>query len=228
MIIAIDGPAGVGKSTLARGLTERFGFAHLDTGLLYRAVAARLLDQGEDPHDATAATAAAERLAPADLEAGNLRDEAVGAAAAVVAATPGVRRALLTWQRRFAETAPQGAVLDGRDIGTVVLPHARVKIFLTADAGARADRRHNELRRRGAASIRSTVLREMTERDERDRARAVAPLKPAPDALLLDTTDLGAEAVLAAAVDFVLARRKNVALPVAESVPRPGRNRTHE
>ncbi len=205
MIVAIDGPAASGKGTLARALAARFGLAHLDTGLLYRAVAARLLRAGGDPRDAGAAAAAAAGLVAADLEAPDLRDEAVGAAASVVAALPGVRRALVAWQRRFA-ARPGGAVLDGRDIGTVILPSAPVKIFLTASPAVRAERRHNELRARGAGSIKSVVLRELADRDARDRERAAAPLAPAPDALLLDTTDLDAEAVLAAAVDFIVAR----------------------
>lgn len=205
MIVAIDGPAASGKGTLARALAARFGLAHLDTGLLYRAVAARLLRAGGDPRDAAGAEAAAAGLEAADLEAPDLRDEAVGAAASVVAALPGVRRALVAWQRRFA-ARPGGAVLDGRDIGTVILPSAPVKIFLTASPEVRAERRHNELRARGAGSIKSVVLRELADRDARDRERAAAPLAPAPDALLLDTTDLDAEAVLAAAVDFIVAR----------------------
>ena len=205
MIVAIDGPAASGKGTLARALAARFGLAHLDTGLLYRAVAARVLRAGGDPRDAEAAAAAAAGLEAADLEAPDLRDEAVGAAASVVAALPGVRRALVAWQRRFA-ARPGGAVLDGRDIGTVILPSAPVKIFLTASPAVRAERRHNELRARGAGSIKSVVLRELADRDARDRERAAAPLAPAPDALLLDTTDLDAEAVLAAAVEFIVAR----------------------
>lgn len=205
MIVAIDGPAASGKGTLARALAARFGLAHLDTGLLYRAVAARVLRAGGDPRDAAAAAAAAAGLEAADLEAPDLRDEAVGAAASVVAALPGVRRALVAWQRRFA-ARPGGAVLDGRDIGTVILPSAPVKIFLTASPAVRAERRHNELRARGAGSIKSVVLRELADRDARDRERAAAPLAPAPDALLLDTTDLDAEAVLAAAVEFIVAR----------------------
>ena len=207
VVVAIDGPAAVGKGTLARGLAERFGLAHLDTGLLYRAVAARLLEAGADPGDTAAAAAAAERLAPADLEAPGLRGQEIGAAASAVAAAPEVRRALLGWQRRFAETAPgAGAVLDGRDVGTVVAPHARIKIFLTARAEARAERRHAELRARGAPCIRSDVLRELAARDKRDSERAAAPLRPAPGALLLDTTRLDAAAVLEAASEALRAR----------------------
>ena len=204
MIVAVDGPAGAGKSTLARALAARFGLAHLDTGLLYRAVAARALAAGGRADEA--AVAAAETLTAADLETPGLRDPEIGAAASRVAAIPEVRGALLAWQRRFASD-PAGAVLDGRDIGTVVLPRAPFKIFLTASAEARAARRHNELRARGAATIRSDVEREMAVRDGRDSARAVAPLKPALDAFLLDATELDAEAAFAAAVGFILARR---------------------
>ena len=211
MIIAIDGPAAAGKGTLAKRLAERFGLAHLDTGALYRAAALRLLSAGGDPADAAAARRAAEAVTAADIAAPALRGEAVGAAASVVAAHPGVRAALVEVQRRFARCPPggaKGAVLDGRDIGTVILPDAEVKIFVTASVEARIERRHKELLGRGAQSIRSAVLRELSERDERDRARTVAPMVPAPDALLLDTTHLDADAAFAAAVDYVLARQQ--------------------
>ena len=232
MIVAVDGPAGAGKSTLARGLAARLGLAHLDTGLLYRAVAARLLARGAGPDDAAAAAAEAKALEsdpdPGALDAPGLRDEAVGAAASRVAAQPAVRRALLAWQRRFAQDPPggAGAVLDGRDIGTVVLPDAPVKIFLTAAPEARAERRRAELRARGAESMMSTVLRDLTERDERDRARAAAPLKPAPDALLLDTTNLDARAALAAALEYAMARgrpRRQGANERMSEIPATGR-----
>ena len=232
MIVAVDGPAGAGKSTLARGLAARLGLAHLDTGLLYRAVAARLLARGAGPDDAAAAAAEAAALEsdpdPGALDAPGLRGEAVGAAASRVAAQPAVRRALLAWQRRFAQDPPggAGAVLDGRDIGTVVLPDAPVKIFLTAAPEARAERRRAELRARGAESMMSTVLQDLTERDERDRARAAAPLKPAPDALLLDTTNLDARAALAAALEYAMARgrpRRQGANERMSEIPATGR-----
>jgi cytidylate kinase len=209
VIIAVDGPAAAGKGTLARRLAERFGLAHLDTGTLYRATARRVLRGGGDPNDAESARRAAQTLTAADLGAPELRDEAVGNAASVVAASPQVRAALVEFQRRFAHDPPggvRGAVLDGRDVGTVVLPDAEVKIFVDASLEARAERRHKELRQRGLKSIRAAVLRELAERDERDRARAAAPLARAPDALLLDTTDLDADGAFAAAVGFVLAR----------------------
>jgi cytidylate kinase len=210
VIIAIDGPAAAGKGTLARRLAERFRLAHLDTGTLYRATALRVLRSGGDPGDTECATRAAQTLTAADLDATELRYETVGNAASVVAAQPEVRTALVDFQRRFAHDPPggaRGAVLDGRDIGTVVLPDAEVKIFVDASLEARAERRHKELRQRGLKSIRAAVLRELAERDERDRARTVAPLARAPDALLLDTTDLDADGAFAAVVGFVLARQ---------------------
>lgn len=201
-IIAIDGPAAAGKGTLARRLARHLGYAYLDTGLLYRAVGVKTLQAGCDPEDATAATAAAERLAAADLDDGALRGDAAAAAASKVAAIPGVRRALLDFQRRFAAEPPggaPGAVLDGRDIGTVVCPDADLKLFVTAALEVRAERRLKELRQRGLEAIDSRVLREMQERDARDSARAVAPLEPAGNAVVIDTSELGPDAVFAAA-----------------------------
>jgi len=216
MIIAIDGPAAAGKGTLAKRIAEHFGLAHLDTGALYRATAARVIKSGGDPKNTDIARDAAERLDPADLAAPELRDQAVGAAASLVAAHPEVRAALVEYQRRFAQKPPGGAVgavLDGRDIGTVILPDADIKIFVSASLEARAGRRHKELREQGTKSIRSAVLRELAERDKRDRARAVAPLAAAPDAFLLDTTNLDADAAFAAAVNYVLAHLPDGAKP---------------
>ncbi len=214
MIIAVDGPAASGKGTLARRLAERFGLAHLDTGSLYRATALRLLDAGADPADPKLAEAAAKALDASGLDSPRLRQPEVGAAASLVAAVLGVRAALLAFQRDFANQPPGaavGAVLDGRDIGSVVLPDADVKIFLTASVEARADRRHKELRQRGTKSIRAAVLRELEERDSRDGSRDAAPMVRAPDALLLDTTNLDADAAFAAAVKLVLARQQRAA-----------------
>ena len=209
MIIAVDGPAAAGKGTLARRLADHFGLAYLDTGLLYRAVGLRLLRQGASPDDEAAATAAARALAPADLEDPELRTEKVAAAASKVAAIPAVRAVLLDFQRNFADHPPggaRGAVLDGRDIGTVVCPHADHKIFVTAAPEERAKRRAKELRERGVATIHSRVLREMRERDARDRSRCIAPLVPADDAHVIDTTELDEDAVFAAALDFITSR----------------------
>jgi cytidylate kinase len=211
MIIAIDGPAASGKGSLARRLAERFDLAHLDTGGLYRATALSVLNAGADPADPAAAEAAAKALDVTGLDSPRLRDPDVGEAASLVAGVPGVRAALLAFQRDFARSPPcgaAGAVLDGRDIGSVVLPEADVKLFLTASAEARADRRHKELRQRGTESIRAAVLRELAERDSRDGSRDMAPMVQTPDALLLDTTNLDADAAFAAAVELVLAQQQ--------------------
>ena len=210
LVVAVDGPSAAGKGTLGRGIARHFGLAFLDTGLLYRAVATRLLAAGQDPTDAAAAEAAARGLQFSELDAPALRADAVAQAASKVAAIPGVRQALLGLQRQFAADPPpgqdgriRGAVLDGRDIGTVVCPDATVKFFVTASLEARACRRHQELLARGSESIYARVLQDMKERDARDSSRPVAPLTPAPDAMVLDTTALDAEAALAVAVNFV-------------------------
>lgn len=202
IVIAIDGPVAAGKGTLARRLAARYGYAYLDTGSLYRAVGSKLLREGGDP------AAAAASLDEADLAAGDLRSETVGLAASKVAAIPAVREALLDYQRRFAATPPggmPGAVLDGRDIGTVVCPDAPVKLFVTANDEVRARRRHQELADKGEAVTYEQVLADLRRRDEQDRARSAAPLKPAPDAHLLDTSDLAIEAAIAAAAEIVAA-----------------------
>jgi cytidylate kinase len=202
MIIAVDGPVAAGKGTLARRLAAEFGFAYLDTGALYRAVALRLLRAGADPADAAAATEAANSLNRDDLDAPGLRDEATGQAASVVSQMPAVRQALLDYQRRFATNPPggaAGAVLDGRDIGTVVCPDADVKLFVTASDEERARRRWAELQARGEDADMATVLADLRERDARDRSRAASPLKPAEDSHLLDTTNLDIDAAFVAA-----------------------------
>ena len=205
IVIAVDGPAASGKGTLGRRLAERFGLRHLDTGGLYRAVAARMLRLGEDPANAQAGEEAANNLQDQDRNAPNLRAEEVGQAASIVSAHPPVRAALLTYQRAFAATPP-GAVLDGRDIGTVVCPEADGKIYLDASVEARAERRVKELRLRGVESIESRVLQEMQDRDARDSGRAVAPLKAADDALKIDTTGLTPDAVFDRALTYLAAR----------------------
>ncbi len=206
MIIAIDGPAAAGKGTLARRLADHFGLAVLDTGLLYRAVGMNLIRKGGDTGDPAAAEAAAKSLKAEDLEAPDLRSDAAADAASRVSAFPAVRAQLLSFQRDFARSPPggaPGAVLDGRDIGTVVCPDADVKIFVTARIEVRADRRFKELRERGLNAIHGRVLRDMKERDARDRERVVSPLEPARDAFQLDTSDLDADQVFAAALDFI-------------------------
>ena len=208
-VIAVDGPAASGKGTLARRLAAHFGFAHLDTGSLYRAVASRLLRGGTDPNDAAAAGIAARDLQAADLAATDLRSEAVSQGASIVAAIPEVRRNLLEFQRVFAARPPggaAGAVLDGRDIGTVICPAAAVKIFLTASLEARVERRLQELRAAGVATIRPRVHAEMAERDRRDSERAAAPLLAAPDAFKLDTSTLDEDAVFAAVLAHIEAK----------------------
>ena len=202
MIIAVDGPAASGKGTLARRLAEHFGLNHLDTGSLYRAVAFRALAAGADPADPDAAVAAARRIDARDLADPRLRDDKAAQTASVVAAIPGVRTALLDFQRNFARRGP-GAVLDGRDIGTVVCPDADAKIFLTATVEARALRRFKELQAAGGPAIYERVLQDMMLRDARDRERRTAPLQRAPDAFELDTTALDADAAFAAALQYI-------------------------
>jgi len=208
LVVAIDGPVAAGKGTLARALAARFGFAYLDTGALYRAVGAKLLRAGQDPADTGLATAAARSLSPADLAAPELRSEAVGLAASRVAVIPEVRAALLEYQRNFALNPPgglKGAVLDGRDIGTVVCPDAPVKLFVTASDTVRATRRFNELAAKGEAVTAEQVLADLRRRDAQDQARATAPLKAAADAHLLDTSEMDIESAVAAAEKAVTA-----------------------
>ena len=210
MIVAIDGPSASGKGTLARRLAEALDFAYLDTGMLYRAVGAAVLAADADPGEAAAALEAARAIELLDLERPGLRDEAVGQAASLVAPFPAVRAALLDLQRHFAAAPPggkPGAVLDGRDIGTVVCPEAEVKIFVTASLEGRARRRHKQLLERGEASIYARVVQEMRARDRRDSERAAAPLRPAPDAVVLDTNELDAGEAFRAALEIVDSRR---------------------
>ena len=203
--IAIDGPAASGKGTLARRLAAEFGLRYLDTGSLYRAVGLATLGAGGDPADPVAATKAAESLDITKYSPADLRGEAAGNAASKVAAIPGVRAALLDYQRRFADTPP-GAVLDGRDVGTVVLPAARAKLFLKADFEVRVSRRVQELRAGGQTIIESRVREDMAARDERDSSRSVAPLVPAQDAWILDTSALNADEAFAQAKAFIASK----------------------
>jgi cytidylate kinase len=206
MIIAIDGPAASGKGTLAKRLAVHFGLPHLDTGLLYRAVARKLLDDGYALTDEGAAAQVALNLDTSLLDDPRLRGAEMGDAASVVSAYPPVRNGLLEFQRQFAQQ-PMGAVLDGRDIGTVVCPLADVKLFVTAAPEERARRRHLELLARDEVAEFTSILDDIRRRDERDATRAAAPLKPAPDALVLDTTQLDADGVLRAALDLIESRR---------------------
>jgi CMP/dCMP kinase len=200
--VAIDGPAAAGKGTIGRAVAERLGFAHLDTGLLYRAVGMRALDDGRGVIDPHWAAEIARRLVPGELERGDLRSSRAGQAASKVAALPEVRAALLAFQRDFARREG-GAVLDGRDIGTVICPEAEAKLFVTASDAVRAQRRRREL---GDDQDFETVLADLRARDARDAARDVAPMVAAPDALLLDTTDMTIDAAVAEAVDYVMSR----------------------
>lgn len=193
LVIAIDGPAASGKGTLAKRLAAYYGLPHLDTGLLYRAVAFALLQSGKSLDDREAAARAAETLDAGSLADTRLRDRAMGEAASRISAVPEVRTALLAWQRRFAAD-PSGAVLDGRDIGTVVCPAASVKLFITASALERARRRHRELAGRGEVASLEGILADIEARDARDSSRSAAPLRMADDAVRLDTTELDAAA----------------------------------
>jgi CMP/dCMP kinase len=202
VIIAIDGPAASGKGTIGKRLAAHYGLRHLDTGLLYRAVAKAVLDSGAKPDDKQAAIAAAKALDPSRFDEAALKSAAVGEAASYVSAIPEVRAALVAYQRSFAAAAP-GAVLDGRDIGTVICPDADVKIFVTALPEVRAKRRAMEYRAAGKDGDEATVLADIRKRDERDSSRSASPLKQADDAHLLDTTDLNVEAAVAAAIAIV-------------------------
>ena len=200
--IAIDGPAAAGKGTISKAVAAHFGFAHLDTGLLYRAVGAKTLD-GAEP------VAAALALMPEDLDGDRLRTPQVAEAASKVAVIPQVRAALVDFQRAFA-LRQGGAVLDGRDIGTVICPEAEAKLFVTASAEVRAERRYKELTEKGLDTSFDAVLADVIARDERDMNRAEAPLKPAADAVLIDTSALGIEQAIAAAVQAINAKRDQV------------------
>ncbi|MGE5513886.1 MAG: (d)CMP kinase [Bacteroidota bacterium] len=202
MIIAIDGPAASGKGTLAKRIAAHFGLACLDTGLLYRAVARDVLARKGSLEDAEMAAAVALALDPATLSDPALRLPGVGDAASVVARIPAVRAALLDYQRQFARQKP-GAVLDGRDIGTIVCPEADVKIFVTADVNVRARRRYEEELARGEPVSYEAVLDVIKQRDARDSGRADAPMRPADDAILLDTSNLDIEAAFNAAVGLI-------------------------
>lgn len=198
-VVAIDGPAASGKGTIGRALAEAFGFAYLDTGLLYRAVGLRHL-AGEDP------VAVARGLSPSNVSPERLRGPEVAQAASRVAAIPEVRAALVDYQRAFAGRIG-GAVLDGRDIGTVICPEAQVKLYVTASDEVRAERRHLELIKRGEDTTRDDVMAELRRRDARDAARATAPLKPAEDAIRLDTSELSIDEAVDMARDLVAKRR---------------------
>ena len=204
IIIAIDGPAAAGKGTLAKRIAATLKLPYLDTGRLYRATAKRLLEAGADPSDELAALAAALELSEADTARDDLRDAATSKAASQVSAIPAVRRTLLAYQRAYGSA--RGAVLDGRDIGTVIFPHADVKLFVTASAETRARRRHAELTARGETMTLEEVLADVIARDEADSTRTTAPLIPAHDAVLIDTTDLNADEAYDQALKIIKAK----------------------
>ena len=211
VVIAIDGPAAAGKGTLGARLAETYGLAKLDTGLLYRATGFKVISQGGDPEDPVVAEAAARALDPKELANEALRTDEAAQAASKVSAIPGVRAALLDFQREFAQNPPllgdgtpaKGALLDGRDIGTTVCPDAAVKLFVTASTEVRAERRFKELQERGLAAIYARVLEDMQERDARDSGRSASPLVAADDAYVLDTSELNADQAVEAALAFV-------------------------
>lgn len=203
MIIAIDGPAASGKGTLAKRIAEHFGLAYLDTGLIYRAVARDVRKRGKALEDAAAALEAARNLDPSTLDDPALRDPGLGEAASIVARIPEVRAAILAYQRQFTRQG-KGAVLDGRDIGTVVCPDADVKLYVTASAAVRAERRHRERIARGEPTTYEAVLDDIQRRDQRDAGRDVSPMRPADDAFLLDTSNLDIEAAFDTAVGVIL------------------------
>lgn len=205
-VIAIDGPAASGKGTLARRLAQYYKLPHLDTGLLYRATACALIDEGLSLEDALAAEEAARGLSLNEFDPERLRSREIGEASSVVASIPAVRTALIEMQQNFA-ARPEGAVLDGRDIGTVICPNARIKIFVTASPETRAQRRALELAGRGEPADYNLILEDVRKRDARDSARQTAPLKQAPDAILIDTTELDKDAVFARALKIVDQRR---------------------
>ena len=206
MIIAIDGPAASGKGTLGKRLAHHYGYRHLDTGVIYRAVAKALLDQGFELTDEARAVTVAMELDPEKFGHPELKTQRIGDAASVVSALPRVREALVSFQRQFAADPP-GAVLDGRDIGTIICPDADVKIFVVADPQVRAHRRTLEARARGEEADEAAVLADILRRDERDRNRAAAPLKAAADAHILDNSNLDIEAGVRAAIAIVEAVR---------------------
>lgn len=203
LVVAIDGPVAAGKGTLARRLAAHLGLRHLDSGMIYRATAARLLASGGKPDDGVAAEKAALDLTAEDLSRTNLRDQEIGGAASQIAALQPVRDALLAFQRAFAAEEP-GAVIDGRDIGTVVCPDADAKLYVTAGLEERATRRFEELVSRGEAANLDDITNEIAERDRRDMERAVAPLRQADDAVLVDTSELDADAAFEKAVEIVV------------------------
>jgi CMP/dCMP kinase len=212
LVVAVDGPAASGKGTLAKRIAAHFGLPHLDTGLIYRALAFEMQSRGLDPDDAQAATATARGLDPSVLDNPALRTRAIGDLASRVAVHREARAALVEFQRRFA-AQPGGAVLDGRDIGTVICPDAAVKLFVTASPEVRAERRFRELTGRGEAVLQDAILADIRQRDARDSGRADAPLRQAEDAHLIDTSAMAIDDVVARAIAIITAQSQALAVP---------------
>ena len=202
LIIAIDGPAASGKGTVAKRLARYLGIEYLDTGSIYRAIGYNILQAGLDPNNKDIAIKAAKDLAPGDLKTEHLYDEGVGAAASIISAIPRVRELLLQFQRDFTKH-PKGAILDGRDIGTVICPDADYKFYITADMAARAMRRFKQLQSKGNTVIYDDVLQDLQKRDERDSMRKIAPLRAADDAICIDTTDMNEDEVFAKILGYI-------------------------
>lgn len=210
MIIAIDGPAASGKGTLAKKLAEHFGLDYLDTGSIYRALGYKILEAGGNPEDEEFAVKTAKTITEKDLENSHLYDEGIGRAASIIAAIPKVREVLFKFQRDFASHS-KGAVLDGRDIGTVICPDADLKFYITADIEARAERRYKQLQNKGVSVIYQSVLEDLQLRDERDSGRKVAPLAMADDAIHIDTTNMEVLEVFEEIVSVVSGARRSFA-----------------
>lgn len=200
--IAVDGPAASGKGTLARKIASSLGLSHLDTGKLYRAVGYKIINSGNSIDSKEFAISTAKAITLADTENSHLYDEGVGNAASIISAIPEVRAALLSFQKDFIER-PEGAVLDGRDIGTVICPEADFKFFITADIKTRANRRFKQLQKEDENVIYNDILQDLQSRDERDRKRQVAPLKPAEDAICVDTTQMDSDEVLREVLSYI-------------------------
>lgn len=211
LVIAIDGPAASGKGTLARQIAAHFGLAYLDTGSLYRAVGYKIISSGHDPEDKNIAIEIAKNISENDAKNPHLYDEGVGSAASIVSAIPEVREALLSFQRAFAAN-PEGAILDGRDIGTVICPDADFKFYITADLPTRAERRFKQLQNNGNSIIYQSVLADLQRRDDRDSKRTIAPLIKAEDAVAIDTTNIGVEETLRYMIDIIKGKRKSAVL----------------
>jgi cytidylate kinase len=202
LVIAIDGPAASGKGTVARMVASHYGLDYLDTGSIYRALGYKLVNAGENPENAVVAVEFAKKITEGDLKNEHLYDEGIGSAASIVSAIPGVRSVLFDFQRDFANS-PRGAILDGRDIGTVICPDADFKFYITADLEARAERRYKQLQNKENTIIYQSVLEDLRKRDERDSKREVAPLKAADDAIYIDTTNMGVSEVFGEIVSVI-------------------------